>query len=147
MKLEVIKEAGGVFRPANDMEYEKTTKFKTGSQYQVEIKLTRNPSFHRKVFAFFNFCYSHWDGGAVHKYCSELEQFDRFRKDLIILAGFYIQSVRLDGTIRVEAQSLSFANMDEDTFRECYSALIQVAMRKVFRGSDTYIYNKLVSFF
>ena len=59
MKIEMIKEAGGVFRPVNDLEYEKTTKFKTGEQYTISVPLARNPAFHRKVFSFFNFCFNY----------------------------------------------------------------------------------------
>ena len=55
MIIQMQKIAGGSFHPANDMEYEKTTKFKTGEIYPIEMKLIRNPAFHRKVFAFFKF--------------------------------------------------------------------------------------------
>ena len=147
MKIEMIKEAGGVFRPVDDVEYEKTTKFKNSEQYTLDIKLTRNPSFHRKVFSFFNFCYSHWDGNKVHEYCSETEQLERFRKDLTILAGFYVQTVRLDGSLRTEAESLAFSSMSEERFQECYSALINAAMKHIFKTYDENTFNQLRNFF
>ena len=62
MKINIIKQYGGVLVPASDMDSEKLTKFLTGEMYVIDIKLTRNPAFHRKVFAFFNFCFEHWEG-------------------------------------------------------------------------------------
>lgn len=147
MKIGMIKEPGGVFRPATDQDVELTTKFKTHEYYEVEIKLSRNPAFLRKVMAFFRFCFEHWSGDNVHEHCSEKEQFERFRKDLTILAGFYVQTVRLDGTLRTEAESLAFANMSEERFQECYNALIRAALKHIFRTADENTFNQLMSFF
>lgn len=143
----MIKQPGGMFSPFNDMEQEKTTKFKTFETYEIDIKLSRNPKFLRKVMVFFTFCFAHWNGDKVHNFCSETEQFNRFRKDLTILAGFYIQSERIDGTLRTEAESLSFASMSEERFQECYLALITAALKYIFHNADVNTENKLISFF
>ena len=45
----MLKQPGGSFVPADDMEQEKTVKFKTFEHYEVDIKLNRNPAFLRKV--------------------------------------------------------------------------------------------------
>ena len=75
-------------------------------------------------------------------------QFDRFRKDLTILAGFYHSTTRLNGDTRIEAESLSFATMEQDRFEQVYKALIQAAMKHIFgRDDDSAIYNRLVRFF
>lgn len=147
MKISFIKEPGGVFRAATDNDFEKTTKFKTGELYEADIKLTRNPKFLRKVMVFFRFCFDHWDGNKVHEYCSETEQLERFRKDLTILAGFYVQTVRIDGSLRTEAESLAFSSMSEERFQECYSALINAAMKHIFKTYDENTLNQLRSFF
>ena len=143
----MVKTAGGNLWPVDDMDAEKLTKFKTGETYEIDIKLTRNPAFLRKVMVFFHFCFDHWDGTKVHEFCTETEQFDRFRKDLTILAGFYIQSERLDGTLRTEAESLAFASMKEERFQECYLALIRAALKHIFHDADVDTENKLISFF
>jgi hypothetical protein len=145
MKIEMIKEAGGVFRPVSDMEYEKTVKFKTGEQYTVEIKLTRNPKFHRKVFAFFNFCFNYWKGD--NEFQSETKQFDVFRNHLTVLAGFYEQHSSIHGDLRVEAKSLSFSSMSQEEFEECYNSLIRASMKHVFKTADENTYQQLLSFF
>lgn len=149
MQIEMIKTAGGVFAPAFEHDLPRLTKFKNGEMYTAEFKLTRNPAHHRKAFAFFNFCFAHWAADrAGLEHMDEHSQFDRFRKDLTILAGFYEQTVRLNGEVRTEAQSLAFSNMDQEQFERCYSALINAAIKHVFAGTtDPAILNRLQSFF
>lgn len=145
MKIEMIKEAGGVFRPVNDMEQEKTTKFKTGEQYKIDVPLTRIPAFHRKAFAFFNYCFNYWKG--TNEFQSEIKQFDTFRKHLTVLAGFYEETYNIHGKLRIEAKSLSFGSMEQEEFEECYSALIRAALKHIFKSADDSIYDQLMSFF
>ena len=147
MKINFIKQPGGTLTPADDMDADQMIKFKTGGMYEVDIKLVRNPQFLAKVMVFFQYCMDHWDGDKVMEHGTPQAQFDRFRRDMTILAGYYEQTVRLDGSIRTEAKSLSFGSMEEKEFHDCYQALISVAMQKIFRGSDDEVYNKLVGFF
>ncbi len=145
MKIEVIKLAGGLLTPASDIEVEKLTKFKTGEQYQVEIKLTRNPAFHRKVFQFMSFCYQYWRGS--NEFISEAKQFDVFRKNLTVLAGFYDSAYAINSSVIITAKSLSFSNMNQSDFEECYNALINAALTHIFTNANADIENKLKSFF
>ncbi|EBV0896195.1 DUF1367 family protein [Salmonella enterica subsp. enterica serovar Agona] len=149
MQFDLVKHPGGTFTPAHDIDLERLQRFKNGEMYTAEIKLTRNPAHHRKAFAFFNFCFAHWCANrAGLEHMNEASQFDRFRKDLTILAGFYEQTVRLNGEIRTEAQSLAFSNMDQEQFERCYSALINAAIKHVFGSTkDPNILNQLQSFF
>lgn len=150
MKLEFIKQHGGVLVPASDFVCEKLSSFKTGELYEVEIKRTRSPHFHRKVFAFFGFCFEFWAATKTHwDNMDEKSQFESFRKELIKLAGFTDTAYSIDGfTFTVEAKSLSFGNMKQDEFEACYSALINAAIKHVFAGAnDEKILNKLQGFF
>lgn len=147
MKIEIIKYPGGLLSPASDIEAEKLTKFKNGEIYTVEIKRTRNPAFHRKIFALFNFCFQHWCGDKAFENMGEPAQYERFRKDLTILSGFYEQTVRLNGEVRTEAKSLAYGNMSPEEFEHCYSAVVNAALKHIFTGCDSSIENKLLSFF
>lgn len=146
MKINFIKQPGGGLSPADDIEVEKMKKFKNFEMYEGNLKLTRNPAFLRKVMAFFGFCMQYWDGSKVLEHGSESAQFDRFRKDLTILAGYYEQTIRLNGEIRVEAKSLAFASMSEEEFQECYSALINAALKHINFNDDN-AYHQLLGFF
>lgn len=144
----VLKQAGGVMLPADDETAEYLTSVKTDSHLKVKITKVRNYRFHKKVFQFFNFCFAHWNGELNCEFKDERAQFDAFRKQLTILAGYRKEIVNLrTKSIGYEAESLSYENMDEDTFKQCYTALINAAMKYIFQGSDNHIYNKLVSFF
>lgn len=149
MKLEMAKSAGGVLSPVNEEEAEKLKRFRNGEQYQVEIKLTRNSGHHRKMFAFFNFCFEHWCADrAGFGFMDREAQFNTFRNHLTVLAGFYEQTYKIDGSVRIEAKSLAFANMPQDVFESCYSAIINAAIKHVFAGTtDERIINRLWSFF
>lgn len=145
MKILFVKQPGGTLTPAGDMESEKMTRFRTGQMYEVEMKLTRNPKFHSKMFSFFQFCFAHWGGGR--EFVSESKQFDTFRKDLTILAGFFEESYNIHGDVRIEAKSLAYANMPPEEFAECYGALITAAIKHIFQEADDAIYDRLMGFF
>ena len=145
MKIDIIKGAGGVLVPASDMDADSLQKFKTGEQYQIEIKRSRNPAFHRKTFAFFNFCFAHWQ--SDREFLDERGQFEVFRSNLTVFAGFYNSYYTLAGGTRVEAKSLSFASMGPEEFEAHYKALVAAAMRHLFKGCGVETENQLLSFF
>jgi hypothetical protein len=68
---------------------------------------------------------SKWEGITPEK------SFERFRKDLIILSGRYNAVYRIDGSLRIEAKSISFGRMSEEEFGELYSSTINVILKKV----------------
>ena len=145
MKIQMLKQPGGVFSPASDIEAEKLSGFKTGELYTIEIKKSRNPAFHRKVFSFFNFCFEYW---ASDNDCqTNSKQFDVFRNHLTVLAGYYDQYVGIKGDVRIEAKSLSFSSMSQLEFQDCYTALVNAAMKHLFRPGDDESYVKLLRFF
>lgn len=149
MQIDLVKHPGGVFSPVNEIDIERLHRFKNGETYTADIKLTRNPKFHRKVMAFFGFCFSHWcaDRAGLGS-ADETTQFNRFRKDLTILAGFYDTVTNIRGEVRAEAKSLSYAQMEQEEFERCYSALINAAIKHVFAGTkDLQIINQLQSYF
>ena len=145
MKVNMIKNRGGVLIPADDLEEERLTKFKTGEIYPVELKLSRNNAFHGKMFVFFNFCFQYWRSDKV--FASEKVQRDEFRKELTINAGFYDEVWNLKGELKIVARSLAFEKMEQEEFESCYNAIIQAAMNSIFDSNDNDIYNRLMSFF
>ena len=95
----------------------------------MKVTQVRNYEFHKKMFALFQYAFD------IRNPCEELaaKSFDRFRKDLTILAGHYEQTVRLNGEIRTEAKSLAFQRMDEEEFAELYGHIIDVVVKYVCR--------------
>lgn len=148
MKIEMIKHAGG-YAPASELEAGRMKRFKNGEQYTVEIKLTRNPKFHRMVFGFFGFCFQYWSANqAGLENMDEYAQLNTFRKHLTVLAGYFDTTISIDGGLRVEAHSLAYGNMNQEEFEAVYSALINAAIKNVFNNTtDQVILDKLYSFF
>ena len=147
MKIRMTKQPGGVLTPADDFEAERLTKFKTGEEYQIDIKLSRNPAFLRKVMQFFRFCFEHWDGRKTHPHLDDQQLFEHFRKELTKTAGFYYEAYDLQGRLHIEAKSLSYEKMEEEEFRRCYIALTNAAWKSLFSSCDESTYNQLLSFF
>ncbi len=147
MKINFCKQVGGVLIPANDSESERMKRFANGEIYEVDIKQARNNKFHSKVFAFMNFVFEHWRNG--HEFKNEQAQFDDFRGQLSILAGYCEQVYTLDGSgFKVIPKSWSYAKMSQEEFEQLYSSLINVAMQHVFNDcNDENIYNELINFF
>lgn len=134
--IEMVKKPDG-FVVGDEMYLPTLQKFKNGEMYKVEVKRFRNPAFHRKVFAFFKFCFDHWAAEKTKlQYVDEVTQFDTFRKDLTVLAGFSVAIYTINGGVRLEPKSLAFGNMEQDEFERCYSALINAAMRTIFKDCD-----------
>ncbi|OKP29407.1 DUF1367 family protein [Serratia fonticola] len=149
MQIDMVKNAGGVFCPAFEHDLPRLTKFKNGEVYTADIKLTRNPAFHKKMFAFFGFCFAHWAAENAGYECSdEYTQKEEFRKNLTILAGFFDVVTTIKGETKVRAKSLAYANMEPDEFERCYSAMINAAIKHLFNGTtDRNTLNQLQSFF
>ena len=112
-------------------------KTKLGQTIHGDFKKMRNSAFHRKMFSLLNLGFEYFEIVGLDVKDGQPENlipqknFDRFRRDVIILAGYYHTTVRLDNTIRVEADSISFASMDEDTFSKLYQAVLTVLMQRI----------------
>ena len=138
MDLVMLKTPSGALVPGDSEATEALRKIKTGKALRMSATRMRNYEFHKKFFALVNFAYEHWEPGelpdARWRGVQPEKTFDRFRKDLIILAGFYEATYRLDGSVRIEAQSISFGRMDEDDFEALYSKVINVVLKHVLRN-------------
>lgn len=148
-KYQMIKLPGGVFAPLNDDEAERLKSFQNNEQYEIEIKKQRNPAFHRKVFAFFNFCFDHWSADKTEwQFQDEQAQFDTFRKNLTVLAGYFDKTYTIKGDVQIEPKSLAYGNMEQSEFERCYNSLINAAMKHIFKGcNDQQILDRLYAFF
>lgn len=118
---------GDTLVPAHDSDLEQIKRLPKLQPLRVSVKRMRNVQFHRKYFALLNLAFDYWE---PENQVGE-KNFDRFRKDIIILCGFYEQYIRLDGSTRLQAKSISFASMDEDEFEDLYSKTIDVIIKYV----------------
>jgi hypothetical protein len=109
-------------------------KMEAGEIAQAEMAIPRNYRFHKKFMALINFAFDAWEPCRVNKtYKGQpvAKNITRFRKDVIVQAGFYEQTFDLNGNMKLEAQSISFANMDDAEFEQLYSSVADVILDKV----------------
>ena len=127
------KLANGTLAGATEQDHDALKRFKLGATVRCEVKQMRNYEFHKKFFALLQFAFDQWSESEMPEYKGERVQpnFDRFRRDVTILAGYSYPVVAVNGEVRVEADSISFANMSEETFESLYSKTIDVILQKI----------------
>lgn len=136
MSTEVLlrKVANVGFAPADENEAEKLTRFKTGGVVRAKFTQMRNYEFHKKYFAMVKIAFDAWaDTVPRQEYKGEpvSPNIERFRRDLQIMAGFYKPVYSAKGDVRLESDSISFANMDQAEFEKVYSKVVDVVLEKI----------------
>jgi len=102
-----------------------------GQIVTIEVTFPRNLKYHRKFFALLNLGFEAWTPATKFKGMDIAKDFDQFRSDVTILAGFYEQAFTLDGTMTLKAKSISFGRMEEPEFEKLYSAVVNVLLQRV----------------
>ncbi|MYM34878.1 DUF1367 family protein [Duganella sp. FT94W] len=129
----LTKTHAGTLAPADEESAEHIAKLKLGETVSVQMRKKRNMRFHRKYFALLDFAFEQWEpsGELTYQGMPVAKNKERFRKDLIILAGFYESTVNIRSEVRLEAKSISFAQMDEVEFEQLYNATVDVVLRRI----------------
>lgn len=122
-----------VLCPADPETEQRIDRMAAGEVIRGDYKKMRNYLNHKRFFALMKIAYEAWEPtGPVKDGQPEPDKSPEvMRKQLIILAGYYDHAWNLDGTLRLEAKSMSFGNMDEISFREMFSAVVQVVIDKI----------------
>ena len=142
MDIFLIKTPNGLM-PAHESDREMLKKVKTGRAVRVKLTQVRNYEFLKKYFALLNLAYEYWEPpeGKASQLTriagiSPEKNFERFRSDVAILAGYYTATYRLNGDVRLMAKSISFGSMSEDEFEELYTKTIDVIVKHVLKEYD-----------
>lgn len=113
-------------------------KIRAGNPLLVRIKQPRNPKFHRKIMSLLSWAYENVElPEAEYKGVKVKASFDRFRHDLVVMAGFFDAVANIKGEVRAQAHSLSYDNCPEDKAERIYSALLDVIADRLFHGNYT----------
>lgn len=106
-----------------------------GEDVSAKITRPRNPGFHRKAFALFKWAFDNWnpDAGEAMEWkgVKVRKSFDRFRKDLTIMAGYYRPVFNARGEVRAEPESLSWSSMSQARFEQVYSDVVDVVLERI----------------
>lgn len=135
-EIVLAKAMNGALVPLDPQGVAYVARMKLGAAVTATLKRHNNPAFHRKLFALFNYAFDCWEPASLqHKGQPVQKNFDRFRKDLTVLAGFYDVVVNLKGEVRAEAKSLNFGHMEHDEREQLYSAVIDAVLAMILTHS------------
>ncbi len=133
MEVFLTKTMSGALVPM-DQETEAFKRFKAGSVIRCEVKEMRNGRFFRKWWALAKVGFDLWTEsmpGVEYKGVEIEPSFDRFRKDLTVLSGYYEPVFNVRGEIRMEPKSLKWSSMDEGEFAELYQKTLTTIINKI----------------
>lgn len=134
-KYEAEGASHGILVPADQTSAEFVGKLIKNDVVTSNFVKPRNYRFHKKWFSLVKFAFDHWKPSSLEdsrwKDVVPEKSFDRFRKDLIILCGMFNAVYRIDGSVRIEAKSISFAKMDEKEFNELWKLTTKVILEHV----------------
>lgn len=123
MEVLLIKTPQGPFIPADEDFQEACKRFKVGQTIRADIKAMLDVGFDA------------WEPEQKeYKGMPAQKNKTRFRKDCTIAAGFYTTTYDINGNVKLEAKSISFANMDDAEFEKVYSAVADVLLQKILRN-------------
>ena len=92
----------------------------------------RNYKFLQKFMVLMQYSFDNWEPDQV-TYKGEIvaKEFNRFRKDITIMAGHHYTTFDFNGNVHLHAKSIAFGSMEEEDFEKLYSAVIDVILKKV----------------
>lgn len=123
---------GGNVVPEDEDTQKAVSKMKMGDVLHGKFTKQRNIGFHRKYFAMLNHAFESWEPDtSAFSVTPPKKNFDQFRGDIMVMAGFYDSVFRVDGSLRLMPLSISFAKMDQDEFEGVYSATVDVILQHV----------------
>lgn len=132
MELYAVKKMG-ILRPYDKTDAEQVAKMREGEVYRVKVSMPRNIKFHKKFFALLALVFDNLpeeipaktpDGQPI-----QIRTIDELLWHIKMQVGHYTQKVTLGGKVIYEADSISFAAMDEAQFSEFYNAAVDVIMK------------------
>ena len=134
MKIYVKNTVNGLL-PMYPSDVTEKQKLSIGEVYEAEIRRPRNVLFHRKFFALVSIGHQN----------TQLEMpFETYRRYLIMKAG-YFKAYATDKGTYFEAESISFASMEETTFEELYSRVLDVVIKDI-KADEKTIEEQLINF-
>ncbi len=113
-----------------------------GEMALLDAVIPRNSKFHRKFILLLRVGFDAWETPRKRKQYKGMavsKDFEQFREDITIMAGFYEQTFDLEGRMKLKAKSISFAAMDDIEFERLYTAVADVLLAKIlhtYAGRD-----------
>jgi len=138
----------GILVPADQKSCEFVDKLINNDVITSNFVKPRNYLFHKKWFALVKFAFDHWEPTNLEdsKWPDVIPEknFDRFREDITILCGAFVSTYRIDGSIRIDAKSISFAKMNEEQFQKLFESTKMVILKHILKNYNPTELNNVV---
>lgn len=106
-----------------------------GEFWNVKVTRKRSGPVHRRFFKMLSYAFEHWDPGPhgkTYKGFVVAKEFESFREDILILAGYGEARYHVDGTISFKAKSISYDSIpDDEEFKKVYEAVQVVLLEHI----------------
>ena len=136
-EIMLLKAPGGILIPADPPSLDVVNSWPVGQGIRATVRRARNYKFLQKIHCLFKLAYDyfceHGVGEQVYKGEKVVPSYDRFRHDLVILAGYYTPVFNIRGDLRLEPKSISYAKCSEEEAEKIYSSCIDVALKHVYK--------------
>lgn len=136
MRAYLRKLPNGTFA-LEDLDADRAQKLAVGKTIEVVWREPRNYKFLKKMHVFFHRCYDYFceHGISATQYKGQpvVPSYDKFRHDLVILAGHYEATYNIRGEVQLQAKSIAYENCTEGEAAQIFSDCIQAAIQHVYR--------------
>ena len=129
--IPVFTKTAGGYVPSNNEAQKQYDKDNYGDLVECRMISIRCPAEHRRFFVMI---------GEAFDYANSKRTRNHFRTDLTFEAGFYEVRVNHTGKTYAVAESLSYANMNNETFQKVHSRVLDVIIRTLNFDHDTQLY-------
>jgi hypothetical protein len=142
-EIEIVKMSTGGLRGFTQTDEERREKYRRfidelapGEFFHLRYWQEPDPVLHRKLMALFRLGFDHWDPAAnrkrlTYKGAPIEKNFDQFRKEVLIQAGFFEASYDAKGRVHLEAKSLAFGKMTDEEKKKAFDSVVNVLLERV----------------
>lgn len=102
-----------------------------GQPVEIEIRIGDDNQLRRRWFKLLKFAFQYWDPPALSNGIVPRPNFDRFRKLVTIMSGFYRERSHPDGSATVDALSTAVGEMSAEDFAVLYRETNQILIDRV----------------
>ena len=143
-EFEIVKKTDGGFRGYTQDDHAAYLKWRSkmegmepGEFAKVKVTFPRSLPFHRKFMAMVRFAFDQWEPEKERKRHTYRgmpieKNFEQFRKDMLILAGYRKATYDRRGRVSIDALSISFDRMEQDDFVKVYAAVYEAIYQNIF---------------
>ena len=142
-KAYLIKKSDGSFLPAYESDHEAMKGVKVGDPIEVSWSRPRSYGNHKRFFAMLNCTVQNMPETIPDRFTNV----NFLRDELLMACGYCDIHVSLSGKESFMPKSMSFKSMNENEFKELYTAVSNYILKYFLKGLDEKTFEENVNLF